>query len=137
MVVKQPCTGMYTKTTMGQFLTAAMSTISTLIQRIMNRRTLRRSPPLSIVGFTLLQEKPLYDIEVELDHAYTLSESGVVTSNSNGSDAFREFALVTDTKMLEKQIDNTPEPLLKAPEYCLEDLWKDREENWRSRIIRI
>jgi len=56
---------------------------------------------------------------------------------SNGSDAFRGFALVTDTELTEKQIESEKEPLLIAPEYKLEELFSARESDWRGGIIRI
>lgn len=53
---------------------------------------------------------------------------------SNGADAFRYFALVTEENMPERLTDDEW-----APEgYCLEDLWAERENsNWRSQIIRL
>jgi len=58
--------------------------------------------------------------------------------SSNGSDAFRYFALVTDdSKALAAVKDNAP-PVLKAPEYTLDKLFADNERsNWRKKIIRI
>lgn len=57
---------------------------------------------------------------------------------SNGSDAFRYMALVTQEKKTEAQ---TPIqiPLVKPPEYRLDDLWREHERSnrRRSRIIRI
>jgi hypothetical protein len=56
---------------------------------------------------------------------------------SNGSDAFRMFALVTDEKSIEQDV--TPEiPLIKPAEYTLNTLWAEREsQNWRKGILRI
>ena len=59
--------------------------------------------------------------------------------SSNGSDAFRCLALVTQEhlQVAEKEI-NVAEPVLAAPEYTLDKLFKDREDgNWRNQIIRI
>ena len=57
---------------------------------------------------------------------------------SNGSDAFRYFALVTDTEALEVQTEVDRDPILCAPEYTLDELFADRENgNWKSQIIRI
>jgi phage terminase large subunit len=56
---------------------------------------------------------------------------------SNGSDAFRYFALVTD---LGKTVVEVIEPAtsLKPPEYTLNELFEDKErDNWRRNIIRI
>lgn len=57
--------------------------------------------------------------------------------SSNGSDSFRYFSLVTDDTMAKEQQLTKAEPILIAPEYCLDDLFKDREQNWRGNIIRI
>lgn len=56
---------------------------------------------------------------------------------SNGSDAFRYFALATDEKAF---VEATPiEPGLKTPEWTLDQLWEDQEEDdsWRNDIIRL
>ena len=56
--------------------------------------------------------------------------------SSNGSDAFRYASLVTDTASVTKEA--TPAPAYKLPEYTLDDLWKEREDDeWRSSIIRL
>ena len=57
--------------------------------------------------------------------------------SSNGADAFRGFALVTDTELSEKQIEEEEDPLLKPVEYKLAELFEEREKNWRSQILRI
>lgn len=51
---------------------------------------------------------------------------------SNGSDAFRMFALVTD----EATVTHTPEPE-KPSGYCLNDLWEDRGRKWQHDILRV
>jgi hypothetical protein len=59
---------------------------------------------------------------------------------SNGSDAFRYLALVTEEHLqVAKKERIVQEPLLKAPEYKLDELWADKEQSdgWRSSIIRI
>lgn len=59
--------------------------------------------------------------------------------SSNGADAFRYFALVTaeHLQVAEKK-GNVAPPLLKPPEYTLNQLFKDREDgNWRRNILRI
>jgi hypothetical protein len=57
---------------------------------------------------------------------------------SNGSDAFRYLALVTETeKTMSDVVDVTPVDLIKPPEYKLEELYAEREDNWRGHIIRI
>jgi hypothetical protein len=58
---------------------------------------------------------------------------------SNGSDAFRYFALVTAEHLqVAQKKGNLPEPLLRPPEYTLNQLFKDREDgNWRRNILRI
>lgn len=54
---------------------------------------------------------------------------------SNGADAFRYFALVTaDENVVE--VEDEPVPLVKPPEYRLEELFQERED-WRRRIIRL
>jgi phage terminase large subunit len=56
---------------------------------------------------------------------------------SNGSDAFRMFALVTETEVKTKQAD-TPKPVWTPPEITLDELWKSHEsDNWRNSIIRL
>ena len=59
--------------------------------------------------------------------------------SSNGSDAFRYLALVTQEHLqLAPREVKVSEPLLKAPEYTLDELFKDNENgSWRSGIIRI
>ncbi len=57
--------------------------------------------------------------------------------SSNGADAFRYFALVTDTEHVPDTIQ-TKETMIKPPEYRLDELWKDRDDNsWRDKVIRI
>lgn len=51
---------------------------------------------------------------------------------SNGADAFRYFALVTDFE------GDAPEVEIEQPKgYTLEELFADRESDWRNRIIRL
>jgi hypothetical protein len=59
--------------------------------------------------------------------------------SSNGSDAFRYLSLVTQDNLPAEVEQAAPEPLLKAPEYKLNELFEARENeyNWRSDIIRI
>jgi phage terminase large subunit len=54
---------------------------------------------------------------------------------SNGSDAFRYMALVTDDDFVPAE-PQEQEPLIKPPEYKLEELFQDRE-HWRSKVIRL
>jgi hypothetical protein len=58
---------------------------------------------------------------------------------SNGSDAFRYLALVTQEHLQIGQNEPTvKEPLLIQPEYRLKELFEDRENgHWRSEIIRL
>ena len=56
---------------------------------------------------------------------------------SNGSDAFRYFALVTDDTIAKEVQEKTLEPLIKPPEYKLEELYAAKEDDWRGSIIRI
>lgn len=56
---------------------------------------------------------------------------------SNGSDAFRYFALVTADEIPQEEVYKPPVPLLQAESYTLDDLFQDREDDWRSKIIRI
>jgi hypothetical protein len=58
---------------------------------------------------------------------------------SNGADAFRYYALVTQERLqIEQKDGKVQEPLLKTPEYTLNQLFKENEDNgWRNRIIRI
>lgn len=67
------------------------------------------------------------------------SKSPVHDWSSNGSDAFRYFALVTAEHLKVANLNSAPsEPLLKAPEYTLNQLFRDRENgNWRRNILRI
>jgi len=59
--------------------------------------------------------------------------------SSNGADSFRYFSLVSKEALPTKPKErNLQKELLKAPEYCLDDLWKEKEDgSWRNRIIRI
>lgn len=67
------------------------------------------------------------------------SKSPVHDWASNGSDAFRYFALVTQEHL--QAAENTgrlEEPLLKQPEYTLNQLFEDKEDgDWRANILRI
>ncbi len=54
---------------------------------------------------------------------------------SNGSDAFRYFALTT-AEDVKPELPEEPTPIVAAPEYTLDELFKERE-NWRSRTIRL
>ena len=57
---------------------------------------------------------------------------------SNGADAFRYFGLVTDSEMETEIAVIEDEPLIKPPEYCLDDLFAAREsDNWRESVLRI
>ena len=55
---------------------------------------------------------------------------------SNGSDAFRYFALVTDETQAKKVAVQKAKVFEPEP-FTLDDLWADREDNWRDGIIRI
>ena len=60
--------------------------------------------------------------------------------SSNGADAFRYMALVTETEVKKQQVELSAEPLLKTPEYRLDDLWADKkneDDQWRTKILRI
>ena len=57
---------------------------------------------------------------------------------SNGADSFRYFSLVTDDSLALEVRKETELPLLKTPEYCLNDLYSAREDdNWRKSVLRI
>lgn len=58
---------------------------------------------------------------------------------SNGADAFRYFALVTQEHLqIAEDKGNIPKPLLQPPEYTLNQLFEDRDNgNWRKNILRI
>jgi phage terminase large subunit len=57
---------------------------------------------------------------------------------SNGADSFRYMSLVTETEKTALEVQKEHEPLLKTPEYCLEDLYQDQnKDDWRKSIIRI
>ena len=58
--------------------------------------------------------------------------------SSNGSDAFRYFALVTEVIKKQKTVE-IEAPALTTPDYTLDELFKDRDEeqNWRNQIIRL
>ena len=59
---------------------------------------------------------------------------------SNGADSFRSLALVTQEHLqLEKKAAIVHEPLLVAPKYTLEELFKENEHesSWRGSILRI
>ena len=56
---------------------------------------------------------------------------------SNGADAFRYFALVTETEAA-KVVNIEDNTAFKPPEYKLQELFEERENgNWKSGIIRI
>ena len=55
---------------------------------------------------------------------------------SNGSDAFRYFALVTETEHTEVEIKELT-PILKPIEHRLDDFSLDGDPDWRSSIIRL
>ena len=55
---------------------------------------------------------------------------------SNGSDAFRYFALVTDETQA-KAVAVQKAKVFEPEPFTLDDLWADREDNWRDGIIRI
>jgi len=59
--------------------------------------------------------------------------------SSNGADAFRYFALVTQEHLQVEQKDGKVHiPIIKPPEYTLEQLFKENESaDWYSNIIRI
>jgi len=59
--------------------------------------------------------------------------------SSNGADAFRYFCLVAaEALQIEQATAKVAEPLLKAPEYRLEELFQEREDgDWRRNILRI
>lgn len=92
----------------------------------------------TIESCTVLDEEIVYDIEVEGDHAYTLTESGVVTSNSDGADAFRYLALVAQQKRGKLPQKRSPEEIEpKPPEYRLDELYEQYEkDNKRLSIVR-
>tara|TARA_R110000803_G_scaffold67205_1_gene128850 strand:+ start:727 stop:2061 length:1335 start_codon:yes stop_codon:yes gene_type:complete len=57
---------------------------------------------------------------------------------SNGADAFRYFSLVTDDELAkEKSLKSVTMPILESPEYTLDELFKDRDDSWRNKIIRL
>ena len=58
--------------------------------------------------------------------------------SSNGADAFRYMSLVTDDKIAKEQaVDDVEDTGLLAPSYTLNQLFEDRESDWRSHIIRL
>jgi hypothetical protein len=58
--------------------------------------------------------------------------------SSNGSDAFRYFALCTDDELAKEVQAKKQIPILKTPDYTLDELFAAREdESWRSSVIRI
>ena len=57
--------------------------------------------------------------------------------SSNGADAFRYFALVTDEEKAIKIRQEEARPLLETPEYTLNALFEERDNEWRSHIIRL
>lgn len=124
-----------------------MFTTLTSILRTMRQKILKQCQPVSIVGYTVLPEERLYDIEVAIDHCYTLTDSGIVTKNSNSADAFRYLALVAG-KSVAMPTENAPAKTLPQTAslgqdiptrtgYSLDKLWKDREQNKRLRPLRI
>ena len=57
---------------------------------------------------------------------------------SNGSDSFRYFSLVTDVTKTAVKDEEEDMPLIKNPEYTLDELWKSKNnDDWKSSIIRI
>jgi phage terminase large subunit len=57
---------------------------------------------------------------------------------SNGSDAFRYLSLVTETEKKMIDVVDTTLPLLTAPEYTLDELFKERDDvSWRSQVLRV
>jgi phage terminase large subunit len=75
-----------------------------LTLKITTALTLSRYQAKSIMKYTVLEEEPVWDIEVENDHAYTLYSSNIVTSNSHGADSFGLMCLD-----YEQQIKGAPE----------------------------
>ncbi len=58
--------------------------------------------------------------------------------SSNGSDAFRYFALVTDNKKTALEVEKEHEDLIKRPEYTLDELFAARDDdNWQQDILRL
>ena len=58
--------------------------------------------------------------------------------SSNGSDAFRYFALVTDNKKTALEVEKEHDDLILPPEYTLNELFKERDEdNWQQDILRL
>ena len=57
--------------------------------------------------------------------------------SSNGADAFRYFALVTDEEKALEMRKEEARPLLETPEYTLNALFEERDNEWRSHIIRL
>lgn len=58
--------------------------------------------------------------------------------SSNGSDAFRYFALVTDNKKTALEVEKEHDDLIKKPEYTLDELFKQRDDdNWQQDILRL
>ncbi len=57
---------------------------------------------------------------------------------SNGSDAFRYFALVTAENYEAVGFEEPDDTTLQAAEYCLEDLYASQsDDNWKESILRI
>ena len=57
---------------------------------------------------------------------------------SNGSDAFRYFALVTKTEKTALEVEKEHEDLIKPPEYTLDELFAARDDdNWQQDILRL
>ena len=61
----------------------------------------------------------------ELTKAF--AETPEHTWASNGADAFRYMSLVCMEKSAVKDAVRRAEPIIKPPEYSLDQLWKDRE----------
>lgn len=55
---------------------------------------------------------------------------------SNPADGFRYLSLVCDTEELYEQ-EKPNIPIIRPPEYKLDELWEQRENGWREDIIRI
>jgi len=113
------------------FITSTLTTLTTIA------RTLLRSQKLTIRSYTLRKRKePVYDICVDIDHAYTLADSDVVTSNSNPSDAFRYFALVCQKSEAVPLEEKRHLDDFTSKEYSLDNLFKDRESG-SSQIAKL
>jgi hypothetical protein len=70
------------------------------------------------------------------EKAHQYSNAPLHDWSSNGADAFRMFALVTELEVKTQQVVKD-ESLWTPPEITLDSLWKDKESDWRSSIIRL